>query len=79
MSAPPKTKSITAEIPEDLYQALIELAQARGVSANTVLMQAIQTEKFLAAHEAEGANILLERPDRTIKRLVPTKKTSAAK
>jgi hypothetical protein len=42
-------------------------------------MQAIQTEKFLAAHEAEGANILLERPDRTIKRLVPTKKTSAAK
>ena len=70
-------KTITAEIPEDLYQTLIALAQQRGVSANTVLVQAIQTEKYLADHEAEGAKILLEKPNRTFKRLIPTKSAAA--
>lgn len=66
-------RRITAEIPEDLYQALVELAKQRGVSANTVLVQAIQTEKYLADNEAEGAKLLLEKPNRTFKRLIPTK------
>jgi hypothetical protein len=74
-----KTVSVTAELPATLYKALLSLAEQRGVSANTVLQQAIQTEKYLADHEAEGAKILLERPDRTIKRLVPNKTAPASK
>jgi predicted transcriptional regulator len=71
MADSPKTVSITAEIPEDLYNALLELANKRGVSANTVLSQAINTEKYLADSEAAGAKVLVERRDRKFERLVP--------
>ncbi len=74
-----KTVSITGEIPRSLYDALLELANKRGVSANTVLLQAIQTEKLLADNEAAGVKVLLEKPNRTFERLVPTMRTIAKK
>jgi hypothetical protein len=49
----------------------LELANKRGVSANTVLSQAINTEKYLADSEAAGAKVLVERRDRKFERLVP--------
>lgn len=64
-----KTVPIKAELPESLYNALVELAQQRGVSANTVLQQALQTEQYLAGKESQGAQILIEERDKSIKRV----------
>ena len=61
----PKVK-ITAEIPETLLQTLKNLAEQRGVSANTVLSQAINTESFIAQNEAAGSKLLIEKPNNTL-------------
>lgn len=65
-----KTVPVTAELPESLYDVLVELAKKRGVSANTVLQEAILSEQFLAETEAQGSKILVEGPDRKLSRLV---------
>lgn len=67
-----KTVEVTAELPESLFNALKELAKTRGVSANTVLQQAIQTEKFFSDKERQGGQILFEGPDKTIKKIIRT-------
>ena len=68
-----KTIPIKAELPESLYNALVELAKKRGVSANTVLQQALETEKYLADKEGQGAKVLIEEEDKTIKRIRKTR------
>ena len=70
MSNKPKTITVTAELPEDLYETLVELAKKRGVTANTVLQQAIQTEQYLSEREAAGEKVLLEKSDRSLKRII---------
>ncbi len=66
-----KTVPIKGELPESLYNALVELANKRGVSANTVLQQALTTEKYLDEKEAAGGSVLIEeRPGGTIKRVI---------
>jgi hypothetical protein len=64
-----KTIPVTAELPESLYNALVELANKRGVSANTVLQQAVETEKYLSDKEGQGAKVLIEEQDKTLKRI----------
>jgi predicted transcriptional regulator len=73
MSDSSKKVSVTAEIPEDLYKSLLALAEKRGVSANTVLSQAINTEKYLSESEAAGDKVLMETPDRRLERLTRKK------
>jgi predicted transcriptional regulator len=65
-----KQISVTAELPESLYEALVELAKKRGVSANTVLQQAIQSEQYLSQKEAEGAKILVEGSNNKLRRVI---------
>jgi hypothetical protein len=60
---------VTAELPASLLETLEALARRRGVSANTVVLQAIQTEKFFADAIAAGKLVLLERHDRTMERV----------
>lgn len=71
-----KTVQISAEVPLELFEALKHLAEERGVSANTVLQQAIVREKYLADQEALGASVLVEKADKTIKRVVAKPKSS---
>jgi hypothetical protein len=73
MSDSSKKVSVTAEIPEDLYKSLLALAKKRGVSANTVLSQAINTEKYISESEAAGNKVLMETPDRSLSRLTRKK------
>jgi hypothetical protein len=61
----PKVK-ITAEISESLLETLKNLAEQRGVSANTVLSQPIGTENFIAQNEAAGSKLLIEKPNNTL-------------
>jgi hypothetical protein len=68
-----KTIPIKGELPESLFNALVELAKKRGVSANTVLQQALETETYLAGKERDGAKVLIEEADKTVKRVVRKK------
>jgi hypothetical protein len=60
---------VTASLSKSLYDALIKLAAERGVSANTVLQQAIAREKFLSDKEGSGASVLIEEKDKSIKKI----------
>ncbi|GAC1500772.1 MAG: hypothetical protein NVS4B4_14320 [Bradyrhizobium sp.] len=60
---------ITATLSKSLYDALVKLATERGVSANTVLQQAIAREKFLSDKEGSGASVLIEEKDKSIKKI----------
>lgn len=68
-----KSIPIQGELPESLFNALVELAEKRGVSANTVLQQALETEKYLSDKENSGAKVLIEEADKTLKRVVRKK------
>ena len=46
------------------------LAEKRGVSANTVLQDAITREKYLSDKEDSGASILIEEKDKSFKKLI---------
>ena len=61
---------ITADLSKELFDALVELAKQRGVSANTVLQDAIAREKFLSDKEASGASILIEEKNKTFKKVL---------
>lgn len=60
-----ETKPFQADIPGWALEALTDLANRRGSNANTILLQAIATEKFLADARSKGGNVLIEKPDRT--------------
>ncbi len=57
---------ITAQIPQGLVDTLTKLANERGVSANTVLEQAIETEKFIFEKKSEGKKLLIENDDHSM-------------
>jgi hypothetical protein len=69
MSDANETVPVTANLPKELFDALVELAKQRGVSANTVLQDAIAREKYLSDKEASGASILIEEKDKTFKKV----------
>jgi len=60
---------VTATLSRSLYDALVKLATERGVSANTVLQQAIAREKYLSDKEGSGASVLIEEKDKSIKKI----------
>jgi hypothetical protein len=69
---------ITATLPKSLYDALVQLATERGVSANTVLQQAISREKYLSDKEGSGASVLIEEKDKSIKKITtPSSRASS--
>ena len=70
MIAGEKKVPITAELSEQALRTLEELAKKRGVSANTVLEQAIVTEKFLSDKQDAENKVLIERKDRSLEQVI---------
>jgi hypothetical protein len=64
-----KTVRISAEIPESLFNQVVELANLRKVSANTVLEHALQTELYLASKESAGGSLLIQEGSGGIKKV----------
>ncbi|TCZ66092.1 ribbon-helix-helix protein, CopG family [Roseicella aquatilis] len=54
----------------DAEQAVRELTRRRGVSMGEVIRRALSTEKFLADKQAEGAKVLIQEPDKTIREVI---------
>jgi len=65
-----ETVTVSSTLPKDLFDVLVDLAKKRGVSANTVLKDAIALEKYVSDKEANGASILIEEKDKTLKKVV---------
>ena len=63
------TVKITAEISREAFESLKKLAEKRGVSANTVLQQAITNETFIDQTVGESGKLLVEKPDKTFGRI----------
>ncbi len=57
---------ITAQIPQGLVDTLTKLANERGVSANAVLEQAIETEQFIFEKKSDGKKLLIENDDHSM-------------
>lgn len=57
------TKQVTAQLTESQIQTLSELAMKRGIDANTVLQQAIGTEKLLDESMIKGDKLIIKRGD----------------
>jgi hypothetical protein len=55
------TQTVTAQLTEDQIRALVELAAKRGTDANTVLQQAIGTEKLLDETMVKGDKLVINR------------------
>lgn len=62
--------AINARVSKDQYDSLVELARQRGVSANTVLQQAIAREKLLSDKEQSGGIVLVQEKDKTFKKII---------
>jgi hypothetical protein len=60
----------TADLPKALFDALVDLATKRGVTANTVLQEAVAREKYFSEKEATGASILIEEKDKSFKKVL---------
>lgn len=61
---------VTANISQEQLDELVRMAKKRGVSANTVLQEAIAREIYLSSKEDSGASILIEEKDKTFKKVV---------
>src|SRR5690348_5153494 len=64
-----ETVTVSSTLPKSLFDALVELSKKRGVSANTVLQDAIAREKYFSEKEANGASILIEEKDKSLKKV----------
>jgi hypothetical protein len=52
------------DLNDEQLQMLHDLARRRGVDANTILQQAISTEKLIADHVGDEDELLIKKGDR---------------
>ena len=57
------------DLTDEQVKMLQELAARRGVNANTVIQQAISTEKLIADNVEQGDDLLIKKGDK-LKRVV---------
>lgn len=64
------TVKISANLSEEVVQALRELAEEKGVTMTEMLRQAISLEKFLSDQVKEGKKVLLEDKDKKYQQIL---------
>lgn len=65
-----KTVKISANLSEEVVNALRDIAAKKNVSLTEALRQAISTELFLVDAQRRNAKVLIEEPDKTMKQLI---------
>ena len=60
---------VTADLTDEQYQALLDIASKRGVDANTALQQAISTEKLIADNVNPSDDLLIKRSDNQVTKI----------
>lgn len=64
------TVKISANLPQAELELLKNLAERLGINMTDVLRNAIQLEDFIQRARAEGAKILIKRPDGAMQELL---------
>jgi predicted transcriptional regulator len=60
----------TVELDEQHIKALQELATRRGMDANTIIQQAIVTEKLIADNVGKDDDLLIKKGDNSFQKIV---------
>jgi hypothetical protein len=66
--------TVQAELPESVFNALVELANKKGVSANTAIQQAIETEKYFFEKGQEGSQVIIQDRNKRYSKVIKKKK-----
>ena len=61
---------ISANLTDEELKTLLDLAQQRGVDANTVLKQAIATEALISRNVGKQDDLLIRKPDDSLSKIV---------
>jgi hypothetical protein len=70
MAGERKIVKVSVNLPDDLVRDLKAMAEERGTSVTEVLKAAIGTERYLAERITNGAKVLVEEKDKSVKQLV---------
>ena len=65
-----ETIPVSAQLSKESLDALTALAALRGLDANTVLAQAISTEKLLSDNVAPGDEVLIRKGNNNFSKVV---------
>lgn len=65
---------IKANLSDEQLAVLLSLAEKRGVDANTVLQQAIDTENLIAQNVGKDDQLILRKQDKTTYKMTFQKK-----
>lgn len=63
-------ESITLFLSREVYDALKEIADRRGVEIGEALKEAVGSDLFILREAANGSKILIKRPDASMQELV---------
>lgn len=66
----PAPVNVEAELSPETFEALKQLANQRGLDANTVIQQAITTEKLLSDNVGVDDEVLIKKPDNSYSRVL---------
>ena len=61
---------VTVNLPEQVVEALEQMARDENVTKTEALRRAISTEKYLRDAQGEGSKVLIEEKDGTVERIV---------
>ena len=61
---------LSVNLSREVVEALKDIAQEQGTTVTEALRKAISTEKFLRDAAKEGAKVLIEDKDKSVKQLV---------
>jgi hypothetical protein len=65
-----QTIKVRAELSPETFEAVKALAALRGVDANTIVRQAIHTEKLIADNMKPGDELLIKKADGTFQKVL---------
>jgi len=55
---------VTVDLSEEDLKAILAQAKARGVSANTIIQEAVTTQKVISENVGENDDLLIKKGDR---------------
>ncbi len=69
-SAPNNSKRMSIGLSGDIVELLEFLAERQGISQNEAIRRAIATDYYFLKERLQGANVLIQKPDKEIREVV---------
>jgi hypothetical protein len=69
-SVPNNSKRMSIGLSGDIVELLEFLAERQGISQNEAIRRAIATDYYFLKERLQGANVLIQKPDKEIREVV---------